>query len=125
MAAAEVKVTDPCLRQADLSFSYKPDLFILFFLFFASVNSLINKQQSFHPVDTHTCLLDCVALDLQEMSIFAAERLPECSEDANPESSNLTFSSFSFRRTGENLLKDCCRLQLKIERNLDKYVFAS
>uniref|UniRef100_A0A8C9YYD0 Vacuolar protein sorting 13 homolog D n=1 Tax=Sander lucioperca TaxID=283035 RepID=A0A8C9YYD0_SANLU len=65
----------------------------------------------------HVCLLDCIALDLQEMDIFAAERLP-CGNP--PESSDLIFPSYSVRRTGDNLLKDCCRLKLKVERNLDK-----
>ncbi|XP_017292232.1 vacuolar protein sorting-associated protein 13D isoform X2 [Kryptolebias marmoratus] len=75
-----------------------------------------------HTSENHVCLLDCMALDLQEMDIFAAQCLPGCSWDGadNPESSNLIFSSFSVRRTGDNLLKDCCRLKLQIERNLDK-----
>ncbi|XP_034732761.1 vacuolar protein sorting-associated protein 13D isoform X3 [Etheostoma cragini] len=70
-----------------------------------------------HSLEEHVCLLDCIALDLQEMDIFAAERLP-C---GNPsESSDLIFPSYSVRRTGDNLLKDRCRLKLKVERNLDK-----
>lgn len=72
----------------------------------------------FFPLEEHVCLLDCIALDLQEMDIFAAERLP-CGNP--PESSDLIFPSYSVRRTGDNLLKDCCRLKLKVERNLDKY----
>uniref|UniRef100_A0A8C9YV61 Vacuolar protein sorting 13 homolog D n=1 Tax=Sander lucioperca TaxID=283035 RepID=A0A8C9YV61_SANLU len=71
----------------------------------------------FFPLEEHVCLLDCIALDLQEMDIFAAERLP-CGNP--PESSDLIFPSYSVRRTGDNLLKDCCRLKLKVERNLDK-----
>lgn len=71
----------------------------------------------FPPLEEHVCLLDCIALDLQEVDIFAAERLP-CGKP--PESSDLIFPSYSVRRTGENLLKDCCRLELKVERNLDK-----
>ncbi|XP_039657872.1 vacuolar protein sorting-associated protein 13D isoform X1 [Perca fluviatilis] len=70
-----------------------------------------------HSLEEHVCLLDCIALDLQEMDIFAAERLP-CGNP--PESSDLIFPSYSVRRTGDNLLKDCCRLKLKVERNLDK-----
>nr|XP_033942121.1 vacuolar protein sorting-associated protein 13D [Pseudochaenichthys georgianus] len=70
-----------------------------------------------HILEEHVCLLDCIALDLQEVDIFAAERLP-CGKP--PESSDLIFPSYSVRRTGENLLKDCCRLELKVERNLDK-----
>ncbi|KAA8590750.1 hypothetical protein FQN60_001693 [Etheostoma spectabile] len=70
-----------------------------------------------HSLEEHVCLLDCIALDLQEMDIFAAERLP-CGNPA--ESSDLIFPSYSVRRTGDNLLKDCCRLKLKVERNLDK-----
>ncbi|XP_026223935.1 vacuolar protein sorting-associated protein 13D isoform X3 [Anabas testudineus] len=69
------------------------------------------------------CLLDCIALDLQEMDIFAAERLPSEPWDSDgkpPETSDLIFPSYSVRRTGDNLLKDCCRLKLKVERNLDK-----
>ncbi|XP_053173014.1 intermembrane lipid transfer protein VPS13D isoform X2 [Scomber japonicus] len=76
-----------------------------------------------HSLEDHVCLLDCIALDLQEMDIFAAERLP-CqpweSVSNPPESSDLIFPSYSVRRTGANLLKDCCRLKLKVERNLDK-----
>lgn len=70
------------------------------------------------------CLLDCIALDLQEMDIFAAERLPCQPWDSGGkphESADLIFPSYSVRRTGDNLLKDCCRLKLKVERNLDKY----
>ncbi|XP_038577495.1 vacuolar protein sorting-associated protein 13D isoform X3 [Micropterus salmoides] len=74
-------------------------------------------------LEDHVCLLDCIALDLQEVDIFAAERLP-CQPWDNggkpPESSDLVFPSYSVRRTGDNLLKDCCRLKLKVERNLDK-----
>ncbi|XP_043974274.1 vacuolar protein sorting-associated protein 13D isoform X2 [Gambusia affinis] len=69
--------------------------------------------------EDHVCLLDCMALDLQEMDIFAAERLPWDST-GKPEPSDLIFPSYSVRRTGDNLLKDCCRLTLKVERNLDK-----
>lgn len=76
------------------------------------------------PLEDHVCLLDCIALDLQEMDIFAAERLP-CQPWDNVgkplESDDLNFPSYSVRRTGDNLLKDCCRLKLKVERNLDKY----
>lgn len=75
-------------------------------------------------LEEHVCLLDCIALDLQEMDIFAAERLPCQPWDSGgkpPESSDLIFPSYSVRRTGDNLLKDCCRLKLKVERNLDKY----
>ncbi|XP_035998092.1 vacuolar protein sorting-associated protein 13D isoform X2 [Fundulus heteroclitus] len=70
----------------------------------------------------HVCLLDCMALDLQEMDIFAAERLPCRPWDSTgkPEPSDLVFPSYSVRRTGDNLLRDCCRLTLKVERNLDK-----
>ncbi|XP_034393657.1 vacuolar protein sorting-associated protein 13D isoform X3 [Cyclopterus lumpus] len=76
-----------------------------------------------HGLEEHVCLLDCIALDLQEMDIFAAERLPCQPRDSGgkpPESSDLIFPSYSVRRTGDNLLKDCCRLKLKVERNLDK-----
>lgn len=71
------------------------------------------------------CLLDCIALDLQEMDIFAAERLPCYPNDGGqkPESADLFFPSYSVRRIGDNLLKDRCRLELKVERNLDKYGF--
>ncbi|XP_029973693.1 vacuolar protein sorting-associated protein 13D, partial [Salarias fasciatus] len=77
------------------------------------------------PLDweKHVCLLDCMALDLQEMDIFAAERV-SCqlwdSSGKPSDSSDLVFPSYTVRRTGENLLKDCCRLKLKVERNLDK-----
>lgn len=76
-----------------------------------------------YNLEDHVCLLDCIALDLQEVDIFAAERLPcqpwdSCGKP--PESSDLIFPSYSVRRTGDNLLKDRCRLKLKVERNLDK-----
>ncbi|KAM6982880.1 intermembrane lipid transfer protein VPS13D isoform 1-T1 [Tautogolabrus adspersus] len=74
-------------------------------------------------LEDHVCLLDVIALDLQEMDIFAAERLPSQLWDSvvkPPESSDLIFPSYSVRRTGGNLLKNCCRLKLKVERNLDK-----
>lgn len=56
------------------------------------------------------------------MDIFAAERLPCYSTDSGhkPESADLFFASYSVRRIGDNLLKDRCRLHLKVERNLDK-----
>ncbi|XP_067382192.1 intermembrane lipid transfer protein VPS13D isoform X3 [Channa argus] len=76
-----------------------------------------------HSLEDHVCLLDCIALDLQEMDIFAAERLPSEPWDSGgkpPETSDLIFPSYSVRRTRDNLLKDCCRLKLKVERNLDK-----
>lgn len=70
------------------------------------------------------CLLDCIVLDLQEVDIFAAERLPrdssECGEDEKEASTDLLFPSYSVRRTGVNLLKERCRLKLQVERNLDK-----
>ena len=68
------------------------------------------------------CLLDCIALDLQEMDIFAAERLPCQPWDSagKQPASDLVFPSYSVRRTGDNLLKEHCRLKLKVERNLDK-----
>ncbi|XP_023192292.1 vacuolar protein sorting-associated protein 13D isoform X1 [Xiphophorus maculatus] len=69
--------------------------------------------------EDHLCLLDCMALDLQEMDIFAAERWP-WDGTGKPEPSDLIFPSYLVRRTGDNLLKDCCRLALKVERNLDK-----
>lgn len=74
--------------------------------------------------EDHVCLLDCIALDLQEMDIFTAERLPcQLWEGGSnpPECPDLIFPSYSVRRTGDNLLKDRCRLKLKVERNLDKY----
>lgn len=74
--------------------------------------------------EDHACLLDCIAMDLQEMDIFTAERLPcQLWEGGGnpPESVDLVFPSYTVRRTGDNLLKDRCRLKLKVERNLDKY----
>nr|XP_020474604.1 vacuolar protein sorting-associated protein 13D isoform X1 [Monopterus albus] len=81
------------------------------------------EDGSHSSVEDHVCLLDCIALDLQEMDIFAAERLPCQTWDSGgkpPETSDLIFPSYSIRRIGGNLLKDCCRLKLKVERNLDK-----
>ncbi|CAF95657.1 unnamed protein product, partial [Tetraodon nigroviridis] len=71
----------------------------------------------------HVCLLDCIALDLQEMDVFTAERLPCPLWEGGsnpPESADLIFPSYTVRRTGDNLLKDRCHLKLKVERNLDK-----
>lgn len=83
----------------------------------------LQEHHCFAVLDDHVCLLDCIALDLQEMDVFAAERLPCYSTDSGPkaESADLLFPSYSVRRIGDNLLKDRCRLQLKVERNLDKY----
>ncbi|CAL8369136.1 unnamed protein product [Lota lota] len=83
--------------------------------------------------ESHVCLLDCLALDLQELDVFAAERLP-CQPgqpsggpsgkpphpDASSSSSDLLFPSYAVRRRGGNMLKESCRLKLKVERNLDK-----
>ncbi|KAJ8264877.1 hypothetical protein COCON_G00139760 [Conger conger] len=72
--------------------------------------------------EERVCLLDCITLDLQEMDIFAAERLAcEPWEGAEPRpDGDLLFPSYAVRRTGGNLLKERCRLTLKVERNLDK-----
>ncbi|KAM7412373.1 hypothetical protein PAMA_022044 [Pampus argenteus] len=81
------------------------------------------EEDCSHISEDHVCLLDCIALDLQEVDIYAAERLPCQPSDSGgnpPETSDLIFPSYSVRRTGDNLLKDCCRLELKVERNLDK-----
>ncbi|CAG5986542.1 unnamed protein product [Menidia menidia] len=80
------------------------------------------REEHPHSPEPHVCLLDCMALDLQEMDIFAAEHLPCRPWDGGgqPESSDLIFPSYSVRRTGDNLLKDRCRLRLKVERNLDR-----
>ncbi|XP_076596695.1 intermembrane lipid transfer protein VPS13D isoform X1 [Chaetodon auriga] len=81
------------------------------------------EEDSPNSQEDHVCLLDCIALDLQEMDIFAAEHLPCQPWDSGakpPKSTDLIFPSYSVRRTGDNLLKDCCRLKLKVERNLDK-----
>ncbi|XP_008302450.1 vacuolar protein sorting-associated protein 13D isoform X1 [Stegastes partitus] len=80
----------------------------------------IPEEDDPQNLEDHVCLLDCISLDLQEMDIFAAKRLPWESGSKAPESSDLIFPSYSVRRTGDNLLKDCCRLKLKVERNLDK-----
>nr|XP_046254049.1 vacuolar protein sorting-associated protein 13D isoform X1 [Scatophagus argus]XP_046254050.1 vacuolar protein sorting-associated protein 13D isoform X1 [Scatophagus argus]XP_046254051.1 vacuolar protein sorting-associated protein 13D isoform X1 [Scatophagus argus] len=79
------------------------------------------EEEGLHCLD-HLCLLDCIALDLQEMDIFAAERLPCQLWDSGgkPPSTDLIFPSYLVRRTGDSLLKNCCRLKLKVERNLDK-----
>ena len=87
------------------------------------------------------CLLDCLALDLQELDVFAAERLPSpplqpgqgpggkahhpdpstcSSSSSSSSSSDLLFPSYAVRRRGGNMLKESCRLKLKVERNLDK-----
>ncbi|XP_072553553.1 intermembrane lipid transfer protein VPS13D isoform X2 [Salminus brasiliensis] len=70
----------------------------------------------------HVCLLDCIALDLEEMDLFAAERLPCEPWDSGGKhlDTDLVFTSYSVRRTGGSLLKERCRLKLKVERNLDK-----
>ncbi|XP_065141972.1 intermembrane lipid transfer protein VPS13D isoform X2 [Paramisgurnus dabryanus] len=70
-------------------------------------------------LEDHVCLLDCISLDLQEMDIFAAERLPCDSVGKRPDT-DLVFPSYSVRRSGSSLLKERCHLKLKVERNLDK-----
>nr|XP_015192573.1 PREDICTED: vacuolar protein sorting-associated protein 13D isoform X1 [Lepisosteus oculatus] len=71
--------------------------------------------------DDYVCLLDCIVLDLQEMDIFAAERLSrEVWESKEHPDTDLLFPSYAVRRTGGNLLKDRCQLKLQVERNLDK-----
>ncbi|XP_077367984.1 intermembrane lipid transfer protein VPS13D isoform X2 [Festucalex cinctus] len=86
------------------------------------VNSCTNDSTQPERVqegEIHVCLLDCIALDLQQMDIFAAERLPCQTCDRGSEISDVIFPSYCIRRMGGNLLKDCCRLQLQVERNLD------
>ncbi|XP_026776549.2 intermembrane lipid transfer protein VPS13D isoform X3 [Pangasianodon hypophthalmus] len=72
--------------------------------------------------EDHVCLLDCIAMDLQEMDLFAAERLPCEPWDSGVKrlDTDLVFPSYSVRRTGGSLLKERCHLKLKVERNLDK-----
>ncbi|XP_034027547.1 LOW QUALITY PROTEIN: vacuolar protein sorting-associated protein 13D [Thalassophryne amazonica] len=82
-----------------------------------------SEESGSQTSEAHVCLLDCIDLELQEMDIFAAECLPASLWDSGghpPDSSDLIFPSYSVCRTGDNLLKDCCRLHLKVERNLDK-----
>lgn len=69
------------------------------------------------------CLLDCIALDLQEMDIFAAEHMPcqpWASATGKQPDSDLVFPSYLARCTTVSLLKERCRLKHKVERNLDK-----
>ncbi|XP_051961416.1 intermembrane lipid transfer protein VPS13D-like [Xyrauchen texanus] len=72
--------------------------------------------------EDHVCLLDCITLDLQEMDIFAAERLPCEPWDSVGKhlDTDLVFPSYMVRRSGDSLLKERCHLKLKVERNLDK-----
>ncbi|MCJ8741597.1 hypothetical protein PDJAM_G00072560 [Pangasius djambal] len=72
--------------------------------------------------EDHVCLLDCIAMDLQEMDLFAAERLPCEPWDSGVKrlGTDLVFPSYSVCRTGGSLLKERCHLKLKVERNLDK-----
>ncbi|XP_060794237.1 intermembrane lipid transfer protein VPS13D isoform X2 [Neoarius graeffei] len=72
--------------------------------------------------EDHVCLLDCIAVDLQEMDLFAAERLPCEPWDSGVKrlDTDLVFPSYSVHRTGGSLLKERCHLKLKVERNLDK-----
>nr|XP_043893555.1 vacuolar protein sorting-associated protein 13D isoform X3 [Solea senegalensis] len=89
----------------------------------APANGRVPEENGQESIEDHVCLLDCIALDLQEMDVFAAERLPCQPQDCAskpPDISDLIFPTYSVRRTGENLLKDRCRLKLKLERNLDK-----
>ncbi|KAK1801786.1 hypothetical protein P4O66_022429 [Electrophorus voltai] len=80
-----------------------------------------NTDLSPSPED-HVCLLDCIALDLQEMDLFAAEWLPCEPWDSVGKhlDTDLVFPSYSVRRTGGSLLTERCHLKLKVERNLDK-----
>ncbi|EDO41450.1 predicted protein [Nematostella vectensis] len=57
----------------------------------------------------HTCLLDCMTIDLVDMDLFTAVREPEV-----PVSREFTYTP-----QGVKLLKEKCRLNLQVERNLD------
>ncbi|XP_053498784.1 intermembrane lipid transfer protein VPS13D isoform X2 [Ictalurus furcatus] len=72
--------------------------------------------------EDHVCLLDCIAVDLQEMDLFAAEWLPCELWDSGVKriDTDLVFPSYSVHRTGGSLLKERCHLKLKVERNLDR-----
>lgn len=80
-----------------------------------------NSDADILPED-HVCLLDCITMDLQEMDLFAAERLPCEPWDSGVKclDTDLVFPSYSVRRTGGSLLKERCHFALKVERNLDK-----
>ncbi|XP_043916363.1 vacuolar protein sorting-associated protein 13D [Protopterus annectens] len=94
-----------------------------------SGGKLQSKMTEIPPVvtlespDGHICLLDCIVVDLQDMDIFAAERHSyEYTGVLQEENSDLIFPSYFVRQTGVNLLKEPCRLQLQVERNLDREI---
>ncbi|XP_054856929.1 intermembrane lipid transfer protein VPS13D isoform X2 [Eublepharis macularius] len=73
--------------------------------------------------EEHTCLLDCIVVDLQDMDIFAAERCPrEYSEALEETGADMTFPSYVVRQMGRSLLAEPFRLKLQVERNLDKEI---
>ena len=59
-----------------------------------------------------TCLLlDCMQLELVDMDLFSAVRVPVSGQQNT--------SAFTYKRQGIKLLNEKCKLSLCVERNLD------
>lgn len=56
-------------------------------------------------------LLDCMHLELVDMDLFSAVRVPVSGQHKT--------SAFTYKRQGMKLLNEKCRLSLSVERNLD------
>lgn len=56
-------------------------------------------------------LLDCMQLELVDMDLFSAVRVPLTSQNKT--------SAFTYKRLGLKLLNEKCKLSLSVERNLD------
>ncbi|KAK3737381.1 hypothetical protein QZH41_011519 [Actinostola sp. cb2023] len=69
------------------------------------------KSLLFADKSRDRCLLDCMVVDLQDMDLFTAVRVPPNVQQST--------SKFTFTRQGVKLLKEKCRLNLQVERNLD------
>uniref|UniRef100_T1J4D0 UBA domain-containing protein n=1 Tax=Strigamia maritima TaxID=126957 RepID=T1J4D0_STRMM len=78
------------------------------------------QSESISPfTPPHVCLLDVMNIDLVDMDFYPAEHLERKVAQTNKQLSDLDFTSFTIRISEDPLLKQKCKLQLQIERNLD------
>nr|XP_031830525.1 vacuolar protein sorting-associated protein 13D isoform X1 [Nomia melanderi] len=66
------------------------------------------------------CMLDITFLELVNMDVYAAKRIPCDDHDENNDM--LVVGGFLIKKLGSSLLTEMCHLKLRIERNLDTYI---
>ncbi|XP_078044296.1 vacuolar protein sorting 13D isoform X1 [Augochlora pura] len=77
-----------------------------------------NKFAASEVIDK--CMLDIMLLELVNMDVYAARRMP-C-DDQSENMDSLVVGGFLIKKLGSSLLTEMCHLKLRIERNLDTYI---